>query len=181
MIKLIDIALDETYLAQHDDLAEYLNEGYQIIGHCTFAIGIESWERYTLYKAPEKQEKVAAQELELAIIISVQRDETKNNRRPMWRCLLDSGEMVNVFQNDDEPEKDSYHLFKKANWGTFLHACPLFETKQADIQIAMKKNGRWWEVAVVRKNRQNDIPDWAKEPYLFDDIVTEDENQEGDE
>lgn len=201
MIKLIDIALDENATEQHSDLEKALNEGYQIIGHSTFSIesrfgesnefsgGNTPYERYTLYKPEASKPQTALDELVLTVITGMSRDETKRNRRPMWRCTTDNGQDVNVFLNEDEPEKDSYHLFKKAGWGEWLDSIAMnhgFVASQ--IIIIMRKSGDWWEVVKVRPRKdsklhilknQETLPDWAKENYLFDEIVTE-EDESGD-
>ncbi len=127
----------------------------------------------------ETKPQTALDDLVLTTLVSAQRDRTAKNARPMWRCYTDDGEAVNIFLNSDEPEKDSHHLFNEAGWGLDLYNIQLHQIMAINIQIAMKKNGRFWEVVKVRSKPESDMPEWAKENYLFDNIVTEEDGQEG--
>lgn len=88
--------------------------------------------------------------LVLATITTLQRDETKNNRRPMWRCKTDTGEKLNIFLNVDEPSKDNFHLFEETGWGHVLNEIDLYGEIDASIVIAMRKDGQWWEIVKVK-------------------------------
>lgn len=181
MIEFVDTDLSSPLANAHSLLNEKLGDGFQVIGHYGYMLNGTPYERYTLYK-PDGNGKpqTALDELVLTTLVSFQRDETRNNARPMWRCFTNDDEPVNIFLNKDEAEKDSYQLFKAAGWGKFLDDFGLHQLRvDTHIQIAMKKNGRFWEVVKVRTKPQSDMPDWAKENYLFDEIVTEEDETEG--
>lgn len=166
MIKIIEYRLDEYVLetTSHDNLNALLENGYAIIGHCSYRVterfGEENqfqgdstnWERFTLYKADNVQ-KVDSNALTLAVITSIEGGLTKNNQRPMWRCQTDIGEKVNIFLNVDEPEKDNFNLFEAAGFGDFLKDIGNFETLDCQIFVAMQKNGQWWEIVKVSPYR----------------------------
>lgn len=165
---IFDIPLDAPASEQHEALESALNEGYEIIGHSTFSIesrygetnefsgGISPMERYTLYKPFSAKE--ALSELVLTTIATIERGETSTNQRPMWRCTTDDGKKVNIFLNTDEKEKDNFHLFEAAGWGEKLQEMALYSTIDQDIQIAMKKAGKFWEVVLVRSYSPPNYP-----------------------
>jgi hypothetical protein len=127
----------------------------------------------------ETKPQTALDDLVLATLVTFTRDETRNNQRPMWRCMTDDSEAVNIFLNKDEADKDNYHLFKKAGWGKFLDDFGLHQLRvDTSIQIAMKKNGRFWDIVKVRTKPESDMPEWAKTSYTFDEIVTEDDEED---
>ena len=108
--------------------------------------------------------QVELDSLVLRTIISLERGETANNARPMWRCLTDEGEKVNIFLNEDDEEKDNFHLFEQAGWGAKLHAISMYSTQDLNIQVAIQlgkptKDGkRFWEIAKVRDYRAANEP-----------------------
>jgi hypothetical protein len=128
----------------------------------------------------ETKPQAALDDLVLTTLVSAQGDETFTNRRLFWRCKTDDGEQVNVFRNEDEPAKDNFHLFEQAGYGNDLDAIALHQFEDISIQIAMKKNGRFWEVVKVRTKPESDMPDWAKTNYTFDDIVSEGDEEGGE-
>lgn len=83
-------------------------------------------------------------------IISAERGETKNSASPMWRCVTEGGERVNIFKHSD-PAKDTFHLFAEADYGMQLEEIPMFATVDFDpgICITMSKKGQWWEIVAV--------------------------------
>lgn len=161
MIETFSILLDDTEDRENMrlELSALIDDGYTIIAHGFYQDSDrQPMERFTLYK-PDNVEKVDANALTLAVITSLERGETKNNQRPMWRCTTDIGEKVNIFLNTDEPEKDSFHLFEQAGWGQVLNELMTFSTMDTQIFIAMQKKGQWWEIVKVSPYQvQGDMP-----------------------
>jgi len=83
-------------------------------------------------------------------IVSAERGETRNSNQPLWRCVTEDGQRVNIFKHSD-PEKDNFHLFEEAGYGELLEDISLFATVEFDpsICIGMVKNGQWWEIQSV--------------------------------
>lgn len=111
---------------------------------------IEPDEAMSLIEKLGGKPKVSTDDLVLATITTIERGETKNNQRPMWRCKTDTGEKVNIFLNLDEPAKDSYHLFEQAGWAHVLNDIPLYSQSFEHIVVAMRKDGQWWEIVKVK-------------------------------
>lgn len=184
MIKLIrvqsylgDVYLNPLLVAAIDFQKE---DAYVRAGQTDYRMSHENAFAFIADLKGNSKPQTALDELVLTTITKLERDETSNNQRPMWRCRTntDEGDKVNVFLNKDEPEKDSYHFFEQAGWGKFLMNMSVGESLRCAIHIAMRKNGKWWEVVMVQAKPQN-IPDWAQENYTFDEIVTEEDEIEG--
>jgi hypothetical protein len=150
MIDRIEIGVTYNTHEALEILGKRLDDGFQIIGHSSYTYDGEVTELYTLYK-PEKS--AAIEETQGALVMTqitmIQRDETKNNQRPMWRCETATGEKVNIFLNVDDPSKDSFNLFEKAGWGDFLMGIYLYSQAQAEIYVALRKDGQWWNIVAV--------------------------------
>jgi len=150
MIEIVEVGLTYAMDNQLSTLNEKLGEGFQIIGHFCYTYDGEVTERFTLYKPDNAAPKVESDSLVLATITTIERGETKNNQRPMWRCKTDTGEKVNIFLNVDEPAKDSFHLFEQAGWAHILNDIFLFSEIDSSIVVAMRKDGQWWEIVKVK-------------------------------
>ena len=149
MIDRIEIGL--TYTSDNLELLNRrLADGFQIIGHSVYSYDGEVTELFSLYNPDNAAPKVESDSLVLAIITTIQRDQTKNNARPMWRCKTDTGEKVNIFLNVDEPAKDNFHLFEQAGWAHVLNGISLYGEIDSSIVVAMRKEGQWWEIVTVK-------------------------------
>lgn len=150
MIDRIEIGITYNTHEALEILDKRLNDGFQIIGHSSYTYDGEVTELYTLYK-PEKS--AAAEDGQGALVMKtitlIQRDETKNNQRPMWRCTTETGEKVNIFQNVDDLSKDTFNLFEAAGWGDFLNDISLYSQRQTEINVALRKDGQWWNIVAV--------------------------------
>jgi DNA polymerase III subunit epsilon len=94
-------------------------------------------------------------------IVQMERAATKNSNSPMWRCMTDTGERVNVFEHSD-PAKDTFHLFKTALYGGYMQAMKVgdvLEWNAHPIVVEMKKKGEWWEITNVLTNEHSTGPD----------------------
>jgi len=85
-------------------------------------------------------------------IISMERGQTKGSSSPMWRCLTEDGERVNVFKHT-LPERDSARLFENAGYWPFME--PMLPGDQITwnefpIGVTMAKKGEWWEITDVQ-------------------------------
>lgn len=66
MITFIEIPLaDPNHLNEHDQLAECLEEGWQIIGHSVYTYDSEPMERYTLYRKAKNTHSIIEEAEEL--------------------------------------------------------------------------------------------------------------------
>lgn len=150
VIDRIEIGI--TYSTENlEILNKRLSDGFQIIGHSTYSYDGEVTELFSLYKPDSiPAPKVETDSLVLATITTIERGETKNNQRPMWRCKTDTGEKVNIFLNVDEPAKDSFHLFEQTGWASVLNEIFLYSEADVSIVVAMRKNGQWWEIVKVK-------------------------------
>lgn len=150
MIKLIkahsylgDVYLNPALIAAIDFQK---GDAYVRAGNTDYRMSHE--EAYALIeKLQGKEEQQGA--LVMTKITSIQRDETKNNQRPMWRCKTETGEKVNIFLNVDEISKDNFHLFEAAGWGDYLMGLFLYSEAFTEISIAMRKDGQWWNIVSV--------------------------------
>ena len=150
MIEIIDMNFQYGKNEKHTELDDFLANGYQIIAHSTYWDGDEHCERFTLHK-PDRPAAIEENQgaLVMTTITMIQRDETKNNQRPMWRCTTATGEKVNIFLNVDDPSKDNFHLFEDAGWADFLMEIFLYAQAQAEIYVALRKDGQWWNIVAV--------------------------------
>lgn len=84
-------------------------------------------------------------------IIRMERAATKNSSSPMWRCLTDSGEQVNVFKHSDR-SKDTFYLFDEAGYGARMLGMQIgdvLEWTTHPIRVNMVKENGWWAVKNV--------------------------------
>lgn len=100
-------------------------------------------------------------------IVRMQRDATKNSQSPMWRCVTEAGEKVNVFSHDD-PDKDSFALFTIAGYGAHMGKMKQDEVltwSKHPIEVQMRKDGKFWNILSVT-DRNHGEPDG--EPFKAD-------------
>lgn len=167
--------LNSTHIAAIEQLQ---SEGWSIrIDGIDYTIDHEEAVSLVAKLQGDSAPSVNANSLVLTTLATIRRDETKNNRRPMWRCVTVEGEKVNVFLNEDDPAKDSFHLFQEANWGNFLEAIPDYSEVDSFIIVAMQKNGQWWEIVKVmpRFTGYGSLEDYEV-PSSSDEIEGEDES-----
>lgn len=99
-------------------------------------------------------------------IVSMERGETSNSKSPMWRCINENGDRVNVFKHSD-PKKDTFKLFNDAGYGPMMELMKVGEAltwKEHPISVHMMKKDNWWNVTRVEQ-----MPVGAKPELLRDD------------
>ena len=96
-------------------------------------------------------------------IVAITQDMTKNTGSAFWRCRTREGIPVNVFKSDD-PLKDTYSHFKRAEWHHVLDALTYGETSNfmaSPIRVIIRQDGKFWQVGSVRPREPGegaDIP-----------------------
>lgn len=181
MIEQITIGLSYSTQGTLEYLNQKLAEGFEVIGHSSYAYDGEISETFTIYKRDSVGPAVETNSLVLTSIATIQRDQTKNNQRPMWRCKTHTGEKVNIFLNVDEPAKDSFHLFEQAGWADLLNDLGLYTEIDTRIYVAIRKDGQWWEIVKVAPKLEEDNHD-GFDPEIYgnkdisDDLGLEGEN-----
>lgn len=99
-------------------------------------------------------------------IISMERGSTKGSRSPMWRCVTEDEQRVNVFAHSD-PAKDNSRLFRDAGYLAFMQAMHDGQTitwYEYPIAVEMTKSGQWWEVVAVGPRPEEAAPDEHEKP-----------------
>lgn len=94
-------------------------------------------------------------------IVSMERAETKNSRSPMWRCVTEDGERVNVFSHID-PYKDSFGHFVAAGYASEMRGMEVGQqmTWHAHpIEVRLLKRDDYWNVIGVEKRPDGAEPD----------------------
>lgn len=104
-------------------------------------------------------------------IIRIERDETANSKSPMWRCVCNDGDRVNIFKHTD-PAKNTFALFDAAGYGATLVAMDvkaIAHWKTTPITVTLVKQSpeaKFWDVAAVAPIVDGAGPDPAFTPSL---------------
>jgi DNA polymerase-3 subunit epsilon len=98
-------------------------------------------------------------------IVRMERGETSNSKSPMWRCIDEDGDRVNVFKHSD-PAKDSFKLFDEAGYGSMMELMKLGDVltwNQYPIAVHMQKKGDWWNITHVEPMPVEAKPELARD------------------
>lgn len=111
-IKIIEGVISQTETDTYrTELFEALEAGYTVIAHAVYDIAGVTYERWCL-KSPNQEQPVQA--VQVRAIVSIERDQTYSKSTEQyfdfWRCVLDTGKRVNIFDHPDE----SRNTFKAA-------------------------------------------------------------------
>lgn len=105
---------DEVYSA----IEAKISEGFEIIDTVAYQHDGEPIQRFTLRK-PDAVATVDANQLQVRSIVSFERTSTfsKSAKRhfDFWRCVLDSGDKVNIFDHPDD-ERNTFKIAIKQGW-----------------------------------------------------------------
>lgn len=99
----------------------------------------------------------------MAKIVRMERSETTNSKSPMWRCVTDDGQRVNVFHHDD-PIKNNFNLFFEAGYHHAMlnmNVGDVLNWTTHPIEIELTLNGKWNEITAVTTRPEGSTPDTA--------------------
>jgi DNA polymerase-3 subunit epsilon len=97
----------------------------------------------------------------MARIVRMVRGATSGSSSPMWRCVTEEGERVNVFKHE-KPERDTFHLFAESNYGQdmiLMEVDDVLAWKAHPIRVHLLEENGWLTVVSVDQRPEGAEPD----------------------